>query len=1148
MYSRQGKKHELITGLQKCYFIAREHEKTWDAVNRGIPLYYGKSPLQRRQKLKESIHRTKRTRTSTAIKKQSMINREKARSHRPPDTIDTLIPKRRTRGLSRAHIEPHPEPHLRFQSPVAETPIEKDSKSGQRRKPLVVHPDLLSPPPSSSAPSDSDYETPDSSPPPRLPPTNQLQTRETSVHRPDASIISTHFQMVDDENGRSQLLISSKIKDVIGLRWFGNSCWLDSPMEVVFWAEMRDFRSIASILADQEERTVQLPFTPIIASFDQRRRLLLSNSSPKSISDQLFEAKTDLRRYIVRNGWTRRQIEDDFDNDISWLVDALTATRKTGDHQLSNHYGVHTITFKWCTGEDLSLLNRSDTSEITFSHNIIGKVDRSRPLLRIPSSEYGFCNGDFAIYLQRYTTNFIEHTQEMGTVPCWHAHEGDLWCSGLAMSCQAIVSLPQTLIARVEREDLESEWTFPATLFPVLNDNKAREVGLEYEIVGRIFYNGTHYTARFAGITDTPKRAKAMFFYDGLGVKGGKAGYSVKESGGIAKSLGGWNIPMPTGYGDYRTTTVIYKLRGGRKAQEWFWEQQKDLLKSKLGIILSPSYAEELESQPAFNREGFAELPIEKMVWLGSATRMKPLPYREYTKTDLLSEPLSHKTRRNPFLSFDETDGILKPDSVQETDPVDQFMQDSIAPEEDRPSQPPSFSASLSPRPDNTLLSPPSTPIPFDCRCGEGQDGNYHPIRQDAIECDECGKYSHLACQTYFDPSISVTSEFICQKCRDGSYTMIKPSQTRIIKAELELRSNVKQRLRCGLSVLVKDGRYWYVARLIFKEMKSRWIIKWWYGNQVGEGAKHIPGTYETVSATRIVDSLYGDVEGRRAIRLGRWTTVPETIEDKEAAHQALRDIVEDPKKSIPYTPQVHEALVPHQDRLTRLIHKQSELDLGDFPTIRYARQYHFNVVPFTGGLDLETQSQIVNWVHHNIPDIQQRVPLWTVDGTLQDALMLWIEHRDRAELEALPKCPEAGSQRDRYIREQAWRRLTKSTSGRDMELLKKEEHVDVDLESLLPLELRMFDRSREAGHAGNCQWGLDIGINQDNWWPYRHFDRNVDHDRDDEEETKPGPQFDQDPYTVQWRKAEQRRKDEEAQAIKNTSRPKAQPRRKIIN
>ena len=34
MYCRQGKKHELITGLKKCYAIAKEHETSWDAVKR----------------------------------------------------------------------------------------------------------------------------------------------------------------------------------------------------------------------------------------------------------------------------------------------------------------------------------------------------------------------------------------------------------------------------------------------------------------------------------------------------------------------------------------------------------------------------------------------------------------------------------------------------------------------------------------------------------------------------------------------------------------------------------------------------------------------------------------------------------------------------------------------------------------------------------------------------------------------------------------------------------------------------------------------------------------------------------------------------------------------------------------------------------
>ncbi|KIK66490.1 hypothetical protein GYMLUDRAFT_239427 [Collybiopsis luxurians FD-317 M1] len=30
-----------------------------------------------------------------------------------------------------------------------------------------------------------------------------------------------------------------------------------------------------------------------------------------------------------------------------------------------------------------------------------------------------------------------------------------------------------------------------------------------------------------------------------------------------------------------------------------------------------------------------------------------------------------------------------------------------------------------------------------------------------------------------------------------------------------------------------------------------------------------------------------------------------------------------------------------------------------------------------------------------------------------------------------------------------------------------------------------MFDRSENAGVAGNSQWGLDVGMLEDNWNPY---------------------------------------------------------------
>ncbi|KAK0197625.1 hypothetical protein F5146DRAFT_920236, partial [Armillaria mellea] len=43
----------------------------------------------------------------------------------------------------------------------------------------------------------------------------------------------------------------------------------------------------------------------------------------------------------------------------------------------------------------------------------------------------------------------------------------------------------------------------------------------------------------------------------------------------------------------------------------------------------------------------------------------------------------------------------------------------------------------------------------------------------------------------------------------------------------------------------------------------------------------------------------------------------------------------------------------------------------------------------------------------------------------------------------------------------------------------------DVDMEALILLEKRMFDTSEDVGIAGNYQWGLDVGMHQDGWFPW---------------------------------------------------------------
>ncbi|KAK0477515.1 hypothetical protein EDD18DRAFT_1114662 [Armillaria luteobubalina] len=78
------------------------------------------------------------------------------------------------------------------------------------------------------------------------------------------------------------------------------------------------------------------------------------------------------------------------------------------------------------------------------------------------------------------------------------------------------------------------------------------------------------------------------------------------------------------------------------------------------------------------------------------------------------------------------------------------------------------------------------------------------------------------------------------------------------------------------------------------------------------------------------------------------------------------------------------------------------------------------------------------------------------------------------------------------------------------MKLPNEETSVDVNMEALHMLEDRMFDTSEDAGITGNCQWGLDVGMHQDNWCPWKFGGENgkVLTSLDIK---KPGPDFDED-------------------------------------
>ncbi|ESK87120.1 hypothetical protein Moror_11896 [Moniliophthora roreri MCA 2997] len=1074
MYSKQGKRHELLTGLEKCHAIAVEHERTWDKVKRGVKLYYGKPPLVQRQALQGKIHHTKKRRMPDNIRKQARQHQENTRSYRPPDTIEVLLSSSRRKAKFRSQrpltpAKPQPTPrHSESDSDVSEwhgiDNTEMIEPANSIPSPPSIHPS--SPRHDTSLCKAVTFTHNDAQ--------NSSTSRQTSVHHPDATIITSHYTMQPETGSNSlRLLISSKLRMMPSYVWKENSCWIDTCLELLFWCVMQNWSALSTFLSNDDFTTNNSPFTPIYAVLDERRRLLLSGTTKELLSMSLSEQKRSLVKYIISKGWTVHTAMNAFESDTSWLSQciSLSLTLEMGI-SLHQYFAVQSLRMKQCTGPNLSDL---DSGKNCFTHLTVERVTWKDPLHTISAAQYDSCNGDFQRYIHHWISGFTEDAALQPLKWCWHTHEGVSHCEGFVYHTKIIVSLPQVLVVRIELDNLKDEWDFPHVLYPV-QTHDAKDAGLVYDIVGHSFLGHHHFVGRFVANTDTPTRKKAVFFYDGQSRNGkeGNKGYSHRESGGIKSLLSGRNVPMPEEYKGFRTVTVFYALRGGACAQEWFSDFQKVNLLENLGINLTDDYRNLVSSQPVFEKEGFSRLPTEEMHWLSDSAKKK-LNHLEYRSLDL-------NTCEHASKDVDE-------------DSISKFLVESVEDVGNKGwSRSVSISTSLSAHsnlPRST--SPPATPMPFLCRCGETEDGNRQEILQKTIQCDSCECFSHVACQPTGD-NVCTQKQFVCHDCQ-GPDLMKKATRrsTRILKAPEPL-CDVPKRLQRGITVLVKDGSLFsYPARLIEPSPGNKtWKVKWWHLNHPAEDASHIPGSFATVDVTRIVDSLYQDVKGRRSVWLGRWkTTVELACDDYDESEKQ-----EDPRLSLPYTKEMERIFSPYWKHFSTiyLVAEMPQLDglnATEYPFAEWRRQQHTRVVPF-----------------NDAP------PLWVVNGTLQHAFTLWIEHRDRIEFKSDSACPVEKQEHEQFVRQQAFRRLMEYT-GCSEDGSPLPQTFDVDRDSLAQLEQKMFDMSKEAGAAGNWQWGLDVGCHQDDWHPNAHFlGEGQDNYYGNEEELLKGPQYALDKYT----------------------------------
>ncbi|THU93691.1 hypothetical protein K435DRAFT_861257 [Dendrothele bispora CBS 962.96] len=159
----------------------------------------------------------------------------------------------------------------------------------------------------------------------------------------------------------------------------------------------------------------------------------------------------------------------------------------------------------------------------------------------------------------------------------------------------------------------------------------------------------------------------------------------------------------------------------------------------------------------------------------------------------------------------------------------------------------------------------------------------------------------------------------------------------------------------------------------------------------------------------------------------------------------------------------------------------------------------------FCGGLTLDDQARILNWIYTKFPNFNP-VHL-EVAAAHARTLLVAYQYQDEF-LENQSQTDQKTPLNQHYVLQKAWQRLVEFT-GKTVDGKSKPRAADVDYEAVNILEEIMFDRTHEAGTAGNCQWGLDVAPLEDNWFPYNGPESQHNNLRDGtESELETGPDY----------------------------------------
>lgn len=557
--------------------------------------------------------------------------------------------------------------------------------------------------------------------------------------------------------------------------WKSGSCWLDTSLNVVYWVVRGDWDDFDSRFSEQRAestmQTLRLMF---------ELRIIADSENGEGDISQLEFQRDNFRQHLVSQRaydipsmeswqplWVRplcsihyyHQKHIHLEILQSWLGDCVSLREPTGGkpsqrpyincHSIRSYFRSSSLYFKTCEGPG-----------DTVHYELSSSPSEPPVYTALPYRRFQEFKGDVNNWWrQEITANPVPTSVDA----CWRSVGGVMMCANegvdvsvtriyLSISVFLLIEAginvqANGLVQGADGEDTNGEWNFPAKLFPL--DPASAKDGVVYDIVARVFTNGNHFISRYRQ-PDTSN----IFNYDSMQ----HGGFCQRINGAkLSQHLAGKDVPMPSGY---RTQSVIYRLRGGLRAQQIFYRERVEALKRLHGIQVDGLLNNSQTPQISLVRKGVTVVKDSDRAW---HLRPKSAGVVDYDLESGADRLMARVTEVEKEL-FSDSDVDLRQSTKRKS--TLRRVESCDSEQGDRPAD--GNNSEDMQMPSSVRSAPGSdSEFPFNCQCGVSGSGHELPTDEEVVCCDKCGNWCHLACQLQKAVSVVLYPKdpFICPSC-----------------------------------------------------------------------------------------------------------------------------------------------------------------------------------------------------------------------------------------------------------------------------------------------------------------------------------------------------------------------------------------------